>query len=61
VSGLGIKRYADEDVDRDLAVQLRYHSDDALSCQEAGRNNIGRSDEDQLRFAHDVGRAVAGH
>ena len=52
MSGLGIKLYADEDVDRDLAVQLRYHSYDALSCQEAGRNNIGLSDEDQLRFAH---------
>lgn len=53
-----VKIYTDEDVDKDLAIQLRNHGYDALSCQEAGKANAGRSDEEQLQFASQAGRAI---
>lgn len=58
VSGLGIRLYTDEDVNRALAVQLRYHGYDATGCQEAGTNNVGLPDEEQLRLAHGAGPAI---
>jgi hypothetical protein len=58
MSGLGIRLYTDEDVDAQLAVQLRRQGYDVLSCREAGRSNRGISDEDQLQFAADEGRTI---
>jgi predicted nuclease of predicted toxin-antitoxin system len=61
VSGLGIRLYTDEDVDTRLAEQLRRLGYDAISCREADNANRGLSDEWQLRYATDEGRAILVH
>jgi hypothetical protein len=58
MSGLGIRVYTDEDVDPELAVQLRRRGYDVLSCNEAGNHNQGRDDDWQLRFATSQQRAI---
>jgi hypothetical protein len=59
--GLGVKVYTDEDVDTDLAVQLRRHGYDVVSCREQGYANRGLSDEWQLTQATTQGRAILVH
>jgi len=61
MTGLGVTIYTDEDVDVDLARQLRYHGYDAVSCQETGNHNRGPSDEWQLTFASGERRAILVH
>jgi predicted nuclease of predicted toxin-antitoxin system len=61
MAGLGIKVYTDEDVDVNLPSALRNAGYDALSCREAGNHNQGLTDEFQLRFARDHGRAIIVH
>jgi len=56
-----IKVYTDEDVDTDLAEQLRYHGYDAVSCREAGNHNQSLEDSWQLAYATSQGRAILTH
>jgi predicted nuclease of predicted toxin-antitoxin system len=56
--GLGIRIFTDEDVDARLAPQLRRLGYDAVSCVEAGRSNKEISDDEQLQYATDRGRAI---
>jgi hypothetical protein len=58
VSGLGIRLYTDEDVDPRLAEQLQRRGYDAISCREAGNNNQGFTDDWQLGWATEHGRAI---
>jgi hypothetical protein len=58
MSGPGISLYTDEDVDPELAVQLRRHGYDAISCREAENHNQGLSDEWQLTWAANEGRPI---
>jgi hypothetical protein len=58
MAGLGVKLYSDEDVDPALALGLRQDGYDALSSHEAGRTNQKISDEDQLIYAVQQGRAI---
>lgn len=58
MAGLGIRLYIDEDVEQSLAGELRKRGYDAESCVEAGRNNRGISDEAQLAYAAQQGRAI---
>ncbi len=50
--------YLDENVPTDLAESLRQRGFDAVTAFEASRSQQGISDEDQLRFAADEGRAI---
>ena len=50
--------YADENFTFGVVVELRRLGHDAVTCQEAGRGNVGVPDEDVLGFATSVGRAV---
>lgn len=56
--GLGIRLYTDEDGDARLAEQLRRRGYNAVSCRDAGRHLQGISDEDQLAYATQEGRAI---
>ena len=58
MAGLGIKVFADEDVDAGLARLLREHGYDAESCLEAGRSNRRIPDPEQLTYATEQGRAI---
>lgn len=58
MSGLGIRLYTDEDVHARLAEQLRRLGYDALSCRDAERHLQGISDEEQLAYAAQEGRAI---
>lgn len=61
MSGLGIRLYTDEDVDPEIAVQLRRRGYDAESCHEAGNAGQRRSDEWQLGYAAEHSRAFLTH
>lgn len=53
--------YLDENVDVQLAEMLKRAGCDARSALEAGRANQRISDEDQLAFATESGRAIFTH
>lgn len=53
--------YLDEDVDVHVAALLKQSGFDVLTTLEAGRANKRISDEDQLAFAVDQGRAIFTH
>jgi predicted nuclease of predicted toxin-antitoxin system len=55
-ASLFVALYTDEDVTDDLAPALRRRGYDAQSTAEAG--NLSLSDEDQLRYAAEQGRAI---
>ncbi len=59
--GLGIRLYTDEDVAASVAIALRRQGYDAISCNDAGNANQRLSDDWQLRYAADDGRAVLTH
>jgi hypothetical protein len=61
LTDLGIRLYTDEDVDRHLAIQLRRHGHDVVSCFEAGHAGRRLTDEWQLAFAAEGGRAILIH
>lgn len=61
MTGLGIRIYTDENVDPLLAIQLRRHGYDALSCHSADNHNQAMSDESQLEFATAHERAILTH
>ena len=54
----GILTFTDEMITPRLAADMRRRGYDVLSCQGAGRANKNLSDEDQLRFAASLGRAI---
>lgn len=58
MAGLGITLFTDEMVYRDLASALRRLEYDAMSSHEAGRVGQGVSDEEQLAYATQQGRAI---
>jgi uncharacterized protein with PIN domain len=58
VAGLGVRLYTDEMIHGGLAAALRARGYDVLSCQEAARSNQAISDEEQLQFATQQGRAI---
>ena len=58
MAGLGIAIYTDEHVHPDLAPALRRLGYDVVSCHEAGRADQSISDEDQLIYAAQLGRAI---
>jgi hypothetical protein len=58
VAGLGVRVFTDEMVDTDLALALQQQGYDVLSCRDAGRSNQRISDENQLAFATQEGRAI---
>ncbi len=53
-----VKLFTDEHVHSGLANALRRHGCDAVSCLEANRVNQGISDEAQLAYATEYGRAM---
>ncbi len=53
-----IKLFTDEDVHPKLAPELRRRGYDATSTNEAGRHNLGLSDDAQLAYAAREGRAI---
>ena len=55
---LGVRLYTDEMISTALARALRALGFDALSCLDAGLSNRGMSDEAQLSFATQQGRAL---
>jgi hypothetical protein len=57
VAGLGIRLYTDEMVTPDLADRLQWLGYDVISCHRVGRGNRKISDEDQLAYAAQDGRA----
>jgi Domain of unknown function (DUF5615) len=61
MAGLGIRLFTDEDVDADLASELRRHGYEVLSTQEAGRHNQRIPDTGQLDFATRQQRAILVH
>ena len=61
MAGLGIRVYTDEDVHARLAPELRRLGYDAVSCHERGNSNQNHSDEWQLQYATDDGRAIIVH
>ncbi|HEY7066332.1 MAG TPA: DUF5615 family PIN-like protein [Chloroflexota bacterium] len=58
MAGLGLRLFTDEMIPWRLAAALRQRGYDVLSCEEAGRANQQISDEDQLVFATQNGRAI---
>lgn len=56
--GLVIPAYTDEMITPRLAEEMRRRGYDILSCHGAGRANQNISDEDQLTFATNAGRAI---
>jgi len=58
MAGLGIRLYTDEMINPVLASALRRQGYDAESCHEAGRSRQGLSDEQQLAYAAQTGRAI---
>ena len=58
MSGLGVRLYSDEDVHPTLALVLCRDGYDVLSTHGAGRANQRLSDEAQLLYATQQGRAL---
>ena len=58
MAGLGVRLFTDEMIDPDVADALNQQGYDVLSCHAAGRTNLHISDEDQLAFAANLGRAI---
>ena len=58
MAGLGVRLFTDEMLSPDLARELRHRGYDVLSCHEAGRANQAISDEAQLDYATQNGRAI---
>lgn len=58
MTGLGIRLYLDEDVDVDLAVALKKDTYDVVTCLGEGNANQRKSDEWQLEYATNAGRAI---
>jgi Domain of unknown function (DUF5615) len=58
MAGLGIWLFTDEMIFPDLPADLRRRGYDAESCAEAGRSGQTISDEAQLAYATDHGRAL---
>ncbi len=56
---LYVALYTDQDVDVDLALQIRANGYDAISTYEAG--NAGRSDREQFEFAIRQERTILTH
>ena len=57
MTGRGVRLFTDEDVDAALAAALRQRGYDAVSCLESGRSNQHLSDQAQLIYATEQGRA----
>jgi predicted nuclease of predicted toxin-antitoxin system len=53
-----VRVYTDEDIVAELAIQLRRHGYDVISCREAGNHNRRLDDEQQLEYATSQGRAI---
>lgn len=58
MAGLGIRLHTDEMIPARLAEALRARDYDAMSCHEIGRANRAIADQDQLRYAAEVGGAI---
>jgi hypothetical protein len=58
MAGLGIHVFTDEMVNPRLATALLRQGYDAENCQRAGRANQGISDEQQVMYATQQGRAI---
>jgi hypothetical protein len=58
MAGLGIRLFTDEMIFPELASELRRRGYDAESCVEAGRSGQAISDEAQLVYATQQGRAL---
>lgn len=56
-----VRLYADEDVFAPLVEHLRQLGVDVLTTRDAGRANRGLADEDQLRYATELGRSLLTH
>jgi len=61
MTGPRIKVYTDEDVDVDLASALLVSGYDVISTRDAGNAHQGYDDEQQLKYAASVGRAIFTH
>lgn len=61
MAGLGLRLYTDEDVTSVLAEQLRRRGYDVVSCLAAGNAGQRRSDEWQLSYPAQQGRAILTH
>jgi hypothetical protein len=58
MAGLGVRLFTDEMIFPDLPADLRRRGYDAESCAEAGRSGQAISDEAQLAYATERGRAL---
>jgi hypothetical protein len=58
MAGLGIRLFTDEMVDPEVAVQFVRRGYDAESTHATGRANRNMSDDDQLHYAAERGRAI---
>jgi hypothetical protein len=58
MAGLGVRLCTDEMVNPRLAANLVRPGYDVVSCQWAGRSNLGISDDQQLLYATQHGRAI---
>jgi len=58
VTGLGIRLFTDEMINPALARALRTQGYDIESCEEAGRSRQDLSDDQQLAYATQHGRAI---
>ena len=61
MAGLGIRLFTDEIIPSTVAPELRRRGYDVESCQEAGRSNRKLSDEEQLAYATQHGRAILSY
>ena len=58
MAGLGIRLFTDENIRKALAQALRSRGYDVESCHDATRDNLRISDEQQLVYATQQGRAI---
>ena len=58
MAGLGVRLYTDEMIHPGLAAALRRLGYDVVSCDEAARGNQAISDDEQLAYAPQQGRAI---
>jgi predicted nuclease of predicted toxin-antitoxin system len=58
VAGLGIRLYLDEMIPPKLALAPRDSGYDAIHCRDVGLSNQAISDDEQLAFAAQAGRAI---
>lgn len=58
MAGLGIRVYTDEMFSDGLAQALTQQAYDVMSCHAAGLANRGTTDEAQLEYAANAGRAI---